>query len=127
MTFTNNGLFNENVNVLKIQGNRAIFSLFKKARRNHLPIELQFDLFDKTVIPIILYGAEVWGYKNSKKLETLHHRFCKLFFRLKPSTPNIMVYRESGRYNSEYYAKKSMINFWGRIACGNKNKVLHYV
>ena len=42
---------------------------------------------------------------------------------LKSSTPDVMVYGESGRLKVEYYAKKRMINFWSTIVCGNRNKL----
>ena len=127
VTFTYNGFFKNNVNDLRTKGNRAIFSLIKKARKGNLPIDIQFDLFDKTVLPIILYGCEIWGYSNLKTLEKLHLKFCKLVLKLKDSTPSIMVYGETGRFNLEYYAKKRMINFWGTIACGNKNKLSYII
>ena len=37
------------------------------------------------------------------------------------------VYGESGRFKIEYYAKKRMINYWGKIACGNRKKLSHIV
>ena len=123
MTFKFNGHFNNNFEDLKEKGNRAMRSVVKKARRDKLPIDLQFDLFDKMVMPVILYGCEIWGYKNLGTLENLHLKFCKLVMKLKSSTPDVMVYGESGRLKVEYYAKKRMINFWSTIACGNRNKL----
>ena len=127
VTFSYNGKFISNINDLKKQGNRAIFGLIKKARTGNLPLDLQFDLFDKSVLPIILYGCEIWGYHNLNKLEKLHLKFCKLVLKLKRSTPDIMVYGETGRFNLEYYVNKRIINFWGSIACGNKNKLSYIV
>ena len=83
VTFACNGSFVNNINELKKQGNRAIFSVIKKSRKGNLPIDIQFELFDKTVLPIILYGCEIWGYRNLKTLETLHLKFCKLVLKLK--------------------------------------------
>ena len=62
VTFKFNGHFNNNFEDLKVKGNRAMRSVVKKARRDKLPIDLQFDLFDKMVMPVILYGCEIWGY-----------------------------------------------------------------
>lgn len=28
---------------------------------NNLPIDVQFELFDSTISPIVLYGADIWG------------------------------------------------------------------
>ena len=60
-------------------------------------------------------------------MEKLHLKSCKLVLKLKDSTPSIMVYGETGRFNLEYYANKRMINFWGTIACGNKNKLSYII
>ena len=123
VTFSYNGFFTRNEDEIVINSNRAIFGLIKKARKGNLPIDIQFDLFDKNILPILLYGCEIWGYKNLKRLEKLHLLFCKLVLKLKNSTPNIMVYGETGRFDLKYYAKKRIINFWRSIACGNKNKL----
>ena len=40
------------------QGCRAQFSLLVKARRLDLPMDVQCILFDKTVIPVLLYGSD---------------------------------------------------------------------
>ena len=29
-----------------------------------LPLECQLDLFDKVVVPVLLYGSEVWGFEK---------------------------------------------------------------
>ena len=39
-----------------------MYSLIKKSRSLLLPIDLQIELFDKLVKPILLYGSEVWGF-----------------------------------------------------------------
>ena len=123
VTFKYNGNFNNNLEVLKEQGTRAMYSVIKIARKRKLPINLQFDLFDKLVMPVILYGSEIWGYKNLGTLEKLHLKFCKHVMSLKTATPDVMVYGESGRYKVEYYAKNRIINFWSKIACGDRNKL----
>ena len=53
VTFTYNGFFKNNVDELIANGNRAIFSLIKKARKGKLPVDIQLDQFDRTVLPII--------------------------------------------------------------------------
>ena len=123
VTFKFNGDFNINIEAIKEQGNRAIFSLIKKARKYSLPVDLQFDLFDKMVMPVILYGCEIWGYTKLGTLETLHLKFCKLVLKLKSTTPDLMIYGETGRFKIEYYAKKRIINFWSSIVCGNRSKL----
>ena len=34
---------------------------FKRIRNRNIPIDLQVYLFDHTILPIALYGCEIWG------------------------------------------------------------------
>ena len=52
------------------QGEKAMFSLIKKARKLGLPIDLQLDLFHKLITPILTYNCEVWGF-NEKEVEKM--------------------------------------------------------
>ena len=62
----------------------------------YLPIDLQIDLFNKTVKPILLYGCEIWGYGNNDIIERVQLKILKHILNMKSSTPNCMVYGESG-------------------------------
>ena len=35
-------------------------------------ISCQFDLFDKVVLPVLIYGCEIWGYENLQVVECTH-------------------------------------------------------
>ena len=37
-----------------------------------------FKLFGSCVAPILLYGAETWGFDNMDVIENVHARFCKI-------------------------------------------------
>lgn len=112
--FQNNGNFIQTRKMLRDQANRAMFSVFKKCRLLHLPVDLQFDLFDQMVLPIVMYGCEVWGYENMNIMENLHLKFCKMVLKLKKSTPNVMVYGETGRFPIQLIVKKHIVNYWRR-------------
>ena len=61
---------------------------FKNASRLNLSIDIQLDLFKKIVKPILLYGAEVWGYGNLELVERVQLKFLKYVLNMKKSTPN---------------------------------------
>ena len=46
-----------------------MYSVLRKSRSLHLPIDLQIKLFDSLVLPILLYGSEIWGYENHENFE----------------------------------------------------------
>ena len=61
-----------------------------------LPFDIQIDLFNKMIKPILLYGYEIWGTGNIDILERVQLKFFKLIFNLKNSTPSYMIYGELG-------------------------------
>ena len=77
----------------------------------NLSIKSQYDLFDKIVKPILLYGCGIWGFGNIDIIERVHLKFCKLILNLKKSTPNFMIYGELGIYPMSVYIELRMINF----------------
>ena len=42
-----------------------------------LSVELQIEMFDKTVLPILLYGSEVWGCANISDIEVFYRKKFK--------------------------------------------------
>ena len=79
------------------QANKASFALMKKKKRNlDLPIDIQIDLFNKTIKPILLFGCELWGTGNIDMFERVQLKFYKQILNLKQSTPSNMIYDELG-------------------------------
>ena len=59
------------------QANKAMFSLFRKIRTLELPYDLQIEIFNITIKPILLYGCELCGFSNVDKLERVQLKFFK--------------------------------------------------
>ena len=66
LLFCNNGNLYRSKVQLKDQAEKAMFSLLNKSNELGLPVDVQLELFDKTVLPVMLYGCEIWGYENIK-------------------------------------------------------------
>ena len=94
--FSRSGSFSAAKQYIANQATRAMFSLLKKARDFLLPLDLQIEIFQKTVIPILLYGCDVWGFGDLKVLEQVQLKFLKQILNMKKSTPNCIVYGETG-------------------------------
>ena len=125
ITFNHNGKFNVCQKALINQASRAMYSILSKSRKLELPINIQLELFDKMVLPIMCYGCEVWGIESSKQLEALHLKFCKYILNMKTSTPNAMVYGELGRLPIELTVKIKMVMYWHKICSVNNNKLVN--
>ena len=97
------------------QANKALFALLKKSKALGLPFDIQIDLFDKTVKPILLYGAELWGYGNCDSLERIHLKFLKYLFNLKRSTPSYMIYGELGIMPISVEIQNRVLSYWTKL------------
>ena len=100
-----------------------MYEVLKKGRLHNLSVKCQYDLFDKIVKPILLYGCEIWGFSNIELLERVQLKFCKLLLNLKKSTPNFMVYGELGVYPLSVSVKVRMVNFWSKLVNGKESKL----
>lgn len=70
-----------------------------------LPIDLQLKLFDSTILPIMTYGREIWGYENLQMCERIHNSFLRSITKCRNSTLLYMLYGELGRYPIEIFIK----------------------
>ena len=57
------------------QARKALFLLYTRINNLYLPIDLQIKLFDHTVLPIMTYSCEVFGFENVQILERIHTGF----------------------------------------------------
>ena len=78
------------------QAEKAMFKIFKKVKTLSLPYDIQIDLYEKMVKPILLYSCEIWGIGNIDSLEKIQLKYLKYIFRLKKSTPTTSIYGELG-------------------------------
>jgi hypothetical protein len=97
--------------------------LYSRIFNLDLPIDLQTKLFDQTILPILTYNCETWGFENLDLIETIHNNFLRKITNSKKSTPLYMLYGELGRYPLEIVIKTRMINYWCKLIMGKENKV----
>ena len=75
----------------------------------------RLHLFDSLILPILLYGCELWGYENIEQIEVLHRNVFRRMLELRKSAPKAMVYGEVGRHEIKFTVWKRMINFWKKV------------
>ena len=80
-----------------------------------LPVKAAFEIFDKTIIPIMMYGSEIWGYTQYKALEDVHIQFCKKVLGLPKHASNKAALGECGRHPVVIFNYKRCINYWLKI------------
>ena len=59
------------------QAKKAMYLLFMRIHNLELPLDIQLKLFDNTVLPILTYSCEIWGYENNEIIERIHLDFLR--------------------------------------------------
>ena len=91
---------------------KAMHLLYKRINNLQIPTDLQIQLFNHTILPILLYGCEIWGFHNSTLIENVQNQFLRTITHLRKSTPIYMIYAELGITPVEIHIKSRMIGFW---------------
>jgi hypothetical protein len=113
--FSRSGSFYNAKKEIAKQATKTMYSLLKQSKHLCLPIDTQIDLFMRTVKPVLLYGCEIWGYGNVEIIERVQLKFLKIILNVKSSTPNSIVYGETGVKPLSIDIKQRMISFWCKL------------
>ena len=128
VTFTTGGSFHETQNCLAGKGLKAIFKMNKYLYKfTEISIKHRLDLFDKLIVPILCYGADVWGFIGAPAIDRVHLRFLKTILRVKTGTPNNLVYAELGRQTLRTKPLVQIINYWFKILTSQDTKYIKHV
>ena len=119
--------YNNRMNVahkdLYDRASRAMLALLKKCKTLNLPIDVILDLFEKTILPILTYGCELWGFEQFEALNKHQRKFYKLVLKLRTSTPTLMVFGETGQFPISITIKTRMLCFWFKLISPSNNKL----
>ena len=63
-----------------------------------LPRSIAITLFDKMILPIVLYGSEVWGSEYSEICESVQYDVCRIITGLSTNSSKLVLLSEMGRY-----------------------------
>ena len=83
------------------------------------------ELFDKLVLPILMYGCEVWGFSKADQVERVHTSFCKSVLRIRRSSANYFCYGELGRKPLRVLRISRIIKFWLDLITDKKGTVMY--
>ena len=77
------------------QAKKALHLLYKRVNSLQISIDLQLQIFDHTILPILLYGCEVWGFQNTDLIEKVHNQFFAKYNKNKEKYTIIYVIRRT--------------------------------
>ena len=108
------------------QGSKALFSLYKHIHHLFDPDpKFVSDLFDKLVLPVLMYACEAWGFHKAVAIERVHTNFCKKILHLRRTTSNSIVYGLLGRTPLRVLRLYRIIKYWLKIVMHKPNKLVY--
>ena len=125
LLFANNGSFSSNSNEAINSARRALFELKKMfAQNEEMTPKIQLDLFHSMVLPILMYGCEIWGFIRADPIERFYLSFLKSILGVKKSTPNCFVYGELGVLPLIIERKMRIFKYWLKILKSENNSYI---
>ena len=117
--------FNRMCSDLSQKGKRVLVSLLSSlSNYGQLPKHVFFKLFDTKVLPIIVYGAEIWGFKQYDALEQVHYYACKRFMCVGIKSCNTAIIGDCGRYPLYIETMRRCVKYWIRILKLPENRLV---
>ncbi|XP_053549032.1 uncharacterized protein LOC128640586 [Bombina bombina] len=133
LTLSASGSFKLGIKTLQEKALRAFHAIKKLLASLNPPTELLIKVFESTIVPILLYGCEVWGptltqnYREWDKTltEIAHLQFCKYALRVHRSAPNNGCRAELGRFPLLLPMQKRVYKFWCHLTNSDTSTLYH--
>ncbi len=130
---TSTGNFNLGIKALLVKARRALHAIQTKLFKIDIPIRIWTKIFDSVILPIALYGSQIWGptsnysHKDWLKhpLEALHVEFCRSILHVHRNTPNNACRAELGHLTLNLVIKKRVLKFWIHLISSSEDS-LHF-
>ena len=101
---------------LVAQARKAIYSIKSYQHAfGFFPCNEYFKIFDAVIVPILTFGAEIWGTEYTSIIENLHFKYCREFLGVNQSTNSSVVLAECGRLPLCVFYKLKVIKYWIKL------------
>ena len=99
-----------------LQANKAVCMIKKFNKKcKYVSTRHLFYLFDQMVVPVLIYGCELWGFKKSETIERVQYKFCKYILNVGQNTPNAAALGDCGRFPLFVTCLLRCIKFWVKL------------
>jgi hypothetical protein len=117
LTMAENGKWDAHIQVVCNQAHRLLPALYKFLFLHpNIPISLALHLFDALIVPVLLYGCEIWAWSTKvDKLGKVARQFYKRILRLPTSASGVGVELLLGRVSLGVIAKIRAMKYFARI------------
>ena len=102
----------------KAVAQKAMHRLLSKVRILRLDVDTSLELFQRCVMPILLYGSEIWAYdtRHISELDVLYKGFIKQILHVYGATPTCVIFGETGQPDLNSLITIRHAGFWAKLA-----------
>lgn len=93
------------------KGTRAMKQIWSKGETDKWSYKMRVLAFEAMVKSIILYGAEIWGYKEYKSLEKIQEKYFRWITTAGRSTAAYIIMEETKRKKIRYFSGKVAMKY----------------
>jgi len=123
LTFSTGNSWGKATSILAQQGEKTLAAIrgisFKVGGLPFIPF---FKIIDSSLLPVLLYGSELWGYKSYKHLERVHVKACKKYLGVGSKTTTAAVLGECGRFPLFVMNAFRCIKYWCKLLCMSNHR-----
>ncbi len=117
--------FEDNANQMADSASRALGALINKFQYiKNMGFETYFRLFNSCVMPVMEYGAEIWGFKEYRKTDQVLYNAIRYYLGVHKFTPIIGLLGETGRVPTMYSRWTHMLRLWNHLIQLPENRLV---
>lgn len=105
---------------------RALFKVYRNLNDfGTVTPSLVLRIFDSKILPILLYGCEIWGVGNIEDVISFANKFYKYLLRLKSNASVLLARGELGRKCLNVIIYERVIKFWIQCVSADVGSAKH--
>ena len=102
--------------VLASAGGRALGAVITKFRNfRNIGFSTFTKMYDTSVVPVMNYASEVWGYKEYNVCEKVQQRAIRYFLGVHSKSPLLSLEGDMGWENLQSRRHINMVKYWNRM------------
>ena len=100
---------------LSLQAEKAMYCINKLNSECNFSFPTSSNIFNKCIIPIALYGSEIWGAKVHNTIESVLLKFCRQQLGVSSKSASPALLGECGRHSMYVYCYIRCIKYWLKL------------
>ena len=120
--------YNVTESVLAESSGRALSSIIGTFKNlGNLGFKSYTTLYDNGVVPVMDYGAEIWGFSANEQGSLIQNRAIRYFLGVHRFAPNAGIQGDMGWLDCTNRRQLNMIRFWNRLTETSQNRLVRKV